>query len=134
MEETLPSPASVSASHGNAEVDNLSEQISSDLNIDAAKDNLGRIDSATSVYRSLNRERKETRLLLVKAGNESEPLDCELQHFYLTSFPRPLYETVSISLLSHCWDKCGLCSNTSLCRSHTTGEILVLPPKYVWTE
>ena len=48
-------------------------------------------------YQPLDEDRKEIRLLLVKAGQESEEICCELQQAFLTSDPLPQYETISYS-------------------------------------
>jgi hypothetical protein len=50
------------------------------------------------LYRPLQAERKEIRLLLVKAGEGDQPLVGELQHASLESADRPQYETIS-----YCW-------------------------------
>lgn len=49
-------------------------------------------------YQPLDRERKEIRLLVLKAGSRPTEIECELQQAFLTSVPQPRYETIS-----YCW-------------------------------
>ncbi|KAF2479245.1 heterokaryon incompatibility protein-domain-containing protein [Neohortaea acidophila] len=51
------------------------------------------------VYHPLDERRQEIRLLIVKAGSGSDPLQCELQHRFLEAEQEaPSYETIS-----YCW-------------------------------
>lgn len=49
-------------------------------------------------YRPLDKDRMEIRLLVLKAGQGSQTIRCELQKAFLTSNPLPQYETIS-----YCW-------------------------------
>ena len=62
-----------------------------------------------SLYKPLDEERKEIRLLLLKAGSHSQPLQCELQQAFLTTDPKPSYETISYT-----WGKGRKTSEISL--------------------
>jgi hypothetical protein len=56
-----------------------------------------RADRSHDAYQPLDKERKEIRLLLVKAGSGSTRIRCKLQQAFLTSDPKPEYETISYS-------------------------------------
>ena len=58
----------------------------------------GPVQCDSDPYQGLDKERMEIRLLLIKAGQGSDELLCELQQAFLTSDPIPRYETVS-----YCW-------------------------------
>ena len=49
--------------------------------------------TSSSINHALDRDRKEIRLLLLKAGSGLDSLDCELQQAFLTDDPKPEYET-----------------------------------------
>lgn len=57
-----------------------------------------RANRSHDAYQPLDEERNEIRLLLVKAGSGSTRIQCNLQQAFLTSDPKPEYETIS-----YCW-------------------------------
>ena len=77
------------------ELNHISKTNVEDVKTGLAGGNEIRNSRNVSLYRNLDRDRKEIRLLVVKAGSGSELLECELQHVYLTTVPIPSYETVS---------------------------------------
>lgn len=50
------------------------------------------------MYQALDKEKKEIRLLRLRAGQGDEPLRCALQQAFLNSSPLPRYRTIS-----YCW-------------------------------
>ena len=88
------------------EVEDVTKQTEEDVSVNSEEDT-GELTASSEqdiekntwaidqLYKPLDLDRKESRMVLVKAGSEIEPLQCQLQQAFLSVEPMPLYETIS---------------------------------------
>ena len=79
-------------------LNHLAKSLAKSLRLERDNEEDSRPDTRPTLYHPLDRERKEIRLLSVKAGSGSQPLRCKLKRASLTARRQPKYETIS-----YCW-------------------------------